>query len=974
MSFVDAKNILGTIYVTERDDQGKFRVRETPAKYIAYEEDPIGPYKSITGKRLRKVSFKNKRALSEAVKRGVENGRQLWESDISPTNRHLETTYPEDGDLPPLQITIFDIEVDRDPKRGYSPPDNPFNPITSITLYHKWKKQAITIAVPPPNMSMAEAQGLLNQTDNEDGYGCLSEAEGYYLVDDETALLELFLELIQETDILTGWNSSSYDLPYIINRARIIFGGERGGNIATETEFFPAEGAVEYLERLSAFPNTLPEVREIEKFGRRERVYEITGRRHVDYLDFYKKFVKDELLSFTLDAILKHEVKQEKVKFDGTIDEFYRNEFRRFLAYNRQDVMGLSAIDDKRKLIHLGNQMIHMSGVTMDKAAGSVAKIEAAVLRELHRHRKEIAWDRKDHVMDRNVPGAFVVTPHARKYGWGGSYDVNSLYPTMIRLLNISPETMIGQLNLDRNDTLLNELVDDRLKIPHDERIPKDGRFAYRRVKSANAIDLAYREAWHTFTGVVEYHDVVGGTNEVVNLELVDGKTLVMKAHEMRDYIRDHNWCITANGTVFDLSKEGIIPYCLTKWFIERQEFRRKAGEFEKMSLKEMEAGNHAKAAEYATEAVYYNMVQEAKKVFLNSTYGAYLNRFFRFYDPRCGRSTTLSGRVVVKHMCRKSCELLSGTYEFDDTVLLAGDTDSSYISFEHFLNENDIEKTADNVTALADWVGEQINESFPEHLAEQFLVPPERVAMVQVKRETVFDRAIFKDKKKRYAMHIVDKEGKRIPKGHSDELKIIGMETRRSDTPKYAQDFLTECLKQVLVEGWEEEELRVEVEKFREVFRKMDPWRRGSPVRLNNLMVTNVKLDAYFASFDSDGANALADLSVLELLTKKPPAYWSCMASRNTNALMDTYGEQRWEKLRDGDKVEILYLRENDHRFDVVAIRVGEDYVPEWFRSLPFDDEAHEHKMVDKKLANVFGALGWEFAPRDHTGYDIFT
>lgn len=962
MSFIDAKNILGTIFVTERSEDGEFSIRETPAKYVAYEEDPNGPFRSITGKKLRKVTFKTRRALNEAVGRARENGRQLWESDISPTFRHLEAAYPDDGKLPPLQITIFDIEVDRDTKRGYSPVDNPFNPIISVTLYHKWKKQAITIAVPPPNLSMAEAQRLLDEQDHADGYGPMSEDEGYYLVEDEMSLLELFLELIQETDILTGWNSSSYDLPYIINRVRVLFGGERCGNIATETEFMPAEDAVEYLCRLSAFPGTLPEQREIEKFGRRERVYEITGRRHVDYLDFYKKFVKAELLSFTLDAILKHEVKQEKVKFDGTIDEFYRNEFRRFLAYNRQDVMGLSAIDDKRKLIHLGNQMIHMSGVTMDKAAGSVSKIEQAVLRELHRHRGEIAWDKKDHVIDRNVPGAFVVTPRARRYGWGGSYDVNSLYPTMIRLLNISPETMVGQLNLDRNDAVLNDRVDDHLKIPHDERFPKDDRFTYRRHKSTNAIDLAYREAWHTFTGVVEYHDVVSGSDEIVELEMLTGNNLVMKAHEMRDYIRAQNWCITANGTVFDLAKEGIIPYCLSKWFIERQEFRKKAGEFEKMSLKEMEAGNHAKAAEYATEAVYYNMVQEAKKVFLNSTYGAYLNRFFRFYDPRCGRSTTLSGRVVVKHMCRKSCELLAGTYEFDNTVLLAGDTDSSYISFENFLNENDIEKTVDNVVALADWVGEQINESFADHLSEQFLVPKERVEMVQAKRETVFDRAIFKDKKKRYAMHIVDKEGKRIPKGHSDELKIIGMETRRSDTPKYVQDFLTECLKQVLVDGWEEEELRVEVEKFRDVFRRMNPWRRGSPVRLNNFAVTCIRLEQFDKALDDQ-----------DFTTKKPPAYWACVAARNTNILMDVYGEQRWEKLRDGDKVEILYLSPNDHQVDLVAIRVGEDYVPDWFRELPFDNEAHEHKMVDQKLENVFGALGWEFSPRDHNGYDLF-
>jgi DNA polymerase elongation subunit (family B) len=957
MTFVDAKNVAGTIFVSELSEDGDFKVNKFPAQYMAYQEDPSGPYKSITGKRLRKVIYKTKKALLAAK----EQGLSLWESDINPTFRFLEDAYPDDGKLPPLRITIFDIEVDRDPKRGYSTTDNPFNPVTSITVYHKWKDQAITIAVPPPNMSIAEATRLINDVDHEDGYGALNEDKGYYLVADETSLLELFVEIIQETDILTGWNSELYDLPYLINRSRVVIGGEPIGRIQHEPEFNPSPESEAFLQRFSVFP-VLPDVQEVEVYGRREKVYQLLGRKHVDYLVFYKKFVKAELLSFTLDAILNHEVKQTKVKYDGTIDDFYRNEFRRFLAYNRQDVMGLSAIDDKRKLIDLANQMIHMSGVTMDKAAGSVAKIEQAVLRELHRHRHEIAWDRIDHKPDRNVPGAFVVTPRGRKYGWGASYDVNSLYPTMIRLLNISPETMVGQLDLTRTDALLNERVDDFLKIPREDRVPMDDRFIYRRLKSQNAIDLAYREAWHTFTGSVEYHDVIEGKDHIVKLILLDGKGVVMSARAMRDYIRENNWCVTANGTVFTLDKEGIIPYCLTKWFKERQEFRKQAGVYKQMSVDAKNAGDKEKAAEYAALADYYNMIQEAKKVFLNSTYGAYLNRFFRFYDPRCGRSVTLSGRVVVKHMCRKSCELLAGNYDFDNTVLLAGDTDSCYISFDEFLDREQVEKTADNVCEIADWLGDQINDSFLEHLAEQFLVPKNRVGMVQVKREAVFDRAIFKDKKKRYAMHIVDKEGTRIPYGDKDELKIIGMETRRSDTPRHIQDFLSNCLSKVLVDGYEEEEIRKMADEFREDFRKSPPWKRGSPVRLNNFLVTCMKLDEFDKSQDDQ-----------DVLAKKPQAYWACVAARNTNLLMEKFNEPRWEKLRDGDKVEILYLKPNDLRVDLVAIRVGEDYIPDWFKLLPFDDRAHEQKLIDQKLSNVFGGLGWEFSPRDHTGYDIF-
>ena len=952
--YVDAKNIAGIIYVTERTEDGQLEIKTARAPYVAFIEDEYGPYRSITGVKLQRRTFKKRKDLLEFKD---QYKKRVWESDVNPTFRYLEDAYPDDNKLPDLHISILDIEVDRDQARGYAPPNNPFCPIISFTIYHKWCKQAITIAIPPPNLSYEKATRLVTDETHPDGYGRLGEEEGYFLVRDETVLLDIFLKLIEDTDIISGWNSEFYDIPYIINRARVVIGGEDPGVIAEEKEFLPTDESQEYLLQLSVF-DVLPDTSDVEMYGRRERVYHLLGRRHVDYLAFYKKFVKAELHSFSLDAILQHEVGQTKVKFDGSIDEFYRREFRRFLAYNRQDVMGLSAIDDKRRLINMANQMIHMSGVTMDKAIGSVAIIEQAILRELHRERREIAWDRVEHQPDKYVPGAFVVDPRAGKYGWGGSYDVNSLYPTMIRLLNISPETMIGQLDLSRSTKMLNDYVDNALNIPKEMRDPNDEKNSYRNTRKEDGIAKAYTQAWHQFTGALEYHDVIEGSLQPVKLVTPD-KVITMTGREMRELIIKSNWCITANGTVFDLSREGIIPYCLTKWYNERAEYRDKGKDFEKQA----EKADKAEAQELLRMAELYDLIQDAKKRFLNSTYGAYLNRFFRFYDSRCGRSVTLSGRVVVKHMCRKACELLGGDYDFDRVVLLGGDTDSTYINYEGFLDREGIEKNLENVIMVGEWVGDEINKSFSSYLSEQFLVPPDRCNIVQVKRETVFDRAIFKDKKKRYAMHVLDKENKRVQKGNKDELKIVGMEVKRSDTPRHIQDFLQECLRLVLVEGYEEEELRAYVEEYRAKFREMESWQRGSPVRLHNLEVTNDKLDRF--------ADAQEDH---DFSAKKPLAYYAVMAARNTNILMQKFRENRWESLKDGDKVEILSLQQgNEYRMDAVALRVGEEYVPKWFQSLPFDDNAHEQKLIDQKLLNVFGGLGWDFEPRDHSGFDIF-
>ncbi len=263
--YIDAKNANGTIYITERSDQGNLQIKTEKVSYVAYEEHPYGNLKSITGVRLREVPFSSKKQLLE-----YKNKHKLWESDVNPTFRYLEHAYPDDNKLPDLRISIFDIEVDRDQVRSYAPPNNPFCPIISFTIYEKWCKKAITIAVPPPNLSFEKALRLIEDPMHPDGYGYMGENEGYYLVPTEIDLLNAFADIIQDTDILTGWNSEFYDLPYIVNRARVIMGGENPDDIAVEQDFLPTDASREYLERLSVF-KVLPDTSEVEAYGRRER-------------------------------------------------------------------------------------------------------------------------------------------------------------------------------------------------------------------------------------------------------------------------------------------------------------------------------------------------------------------------------------------------------------------------------------------------------------------------------------------------------------------------------------------------------------------------------------------------------------------------------------------------------------------------------------------------------------------------------
>lgn len=933
--FVDARLINDKIFLHERDKNGVRHLTTHAPPYVFYYEDGYGDWTALDGTRVKRKVLHDRRQHIRAVEKAREQGKRVYESDVPPLFRFLEERYPKDEN-PSLNITFIDIEADKDPLRGWSKPRDPFTPITAITLYHKWKKQFITIATPPDTMTYQEARDLLDR-DAGDGFGALTEDDGYILVETEAEMLLLFLELIEDTDIFTSWNGSFYDMPYIIARIRMVLGGEPIENIqredGEENPFSPTEDSIPYLLKLCLFPE-LPKMRPVEKYGNIEFVFDIPGRPHCDYLEHYQKNSLKKLHSYKLDYVLQEEVKQEKVKYDGSLDQLQRKDFRRFIAYNRQDVAGLSVLDDKKKMIELANTVAHMASVTFDKILGSVTKIEQAILRVLHR-KKIVAFDKEEKEVDGAVPGAFVVEPEGGLYWWVVSFDINSLYPSVIRALNISPETLIGQFDLARTER----------------------KFAQMLIKHKGKGDGAVAAAWGEFTGVLEYHDIIEENPINLTLRFEDGTETSLPAAEWKKIIQENNWCVTANGTVFDLSKEGIVSECLTVWYEGRANTRAESRKYAKMAKAAEESGDTAKAEEYATLEAYYDMVQNAMKLMLNSTYGAYLNRFFRFYDARCGRSVTLSGRVITKHMCKYASYTMTGNYDFDKRAIIYGDTDSAYTSIDYFMEANEIEKTIDNAVMVGDALGKEINESFPQFMHENFYIPVKRGEIIQAKRENVARRGLFKNAKKRYALHVVDAEGKR-----TDEIKTTGMDTKRTDTPKYIQKFLEHCIEKLVKDGCTEDELQDYIRAFREEFEQRPSYTRGTPCGVSGL---TTKTQAY--------EDYLEELREGFIGMKKPSRHYAVTAAMNTNKLMDIYGENRWDYIQDGDKIEILYLKKNEFDMQCVALKVGEDYMPHWFEQLPFDDERHEEKLIQRKLENTFGILGWDFTKRNGFLDDLF-
>lgn len=884
MSYIDAvlDSKSDRIFVVERSPQGKRLYKEYPTNYTFYYSDPKGKYRSIYGDPVSRFSTR-KKAEFEKEKR-IQKGKELFESDINVVFRCLSDNYLN-VEPPKLHTCFFDIEVDFDPERGFSPTDDPFNAVTAITMYLDWLDQLITLVIPPKHMSDDTARELTKDFDN-----C-------FLFRSEVEMFETFFELIEDADVLTGWNSEGYDIPYTVNRVTRIMSKD-------DTRKFCLLGQ-------------LPKTRTYERFGKEEQTYDLVGRIHMDYLQLYKKYNYESRHSYSLDAIGEYELGERKTQYEGSLDQLYNKDFKKFVEYNRQDTMLVFKIHNKLKFLDLANALAHENTVLLPTVMGSVAMIEMAIYNEAHA-RDLIVPDkkRKDSYGDeQQAAGAYVAVPKKGIHEWVGAVDINSLYPSAIRALNMAPETIIGQVRQTLTDKYMH---DKSIALAKEKRKKKNG-------DDADAVTGAI--LWENLFGSLEYTAIMNqerGTMLTIDYE--DGRSVEMSAAEIWKLIFDSHrpWMISANGTIFTYEKEGVIPGLLTRWYSERKSIQKEA-----------------KAAYGTDKFEYYDKRQLVRKILLNSAYGALLNEHCRFYDKRIGQSVTLSGRQITKHMMSQINEIITEKYEHDGDAIVYGDTDSCYFSAYPILKEQidngELEWNKDTCIALYDQIAEMTNDSFPAFMERAFHCPRKNGEVIKAGRELIGDRTLFITKK-RYAINIYDLEGKRQDiDGKMGKIKAMGLDLKRADTPKYVQEFLMEVLMMVLG-GAPRDEVVTKIKDFKRWLSEQDPWTKGSPKSVNNLTNHTIK-------FEKTGKCSVGH----------------ARAAINYNYLRKMNGDNYSQKIVDGMKVVVCSLKDNPLGFTSVAYPTDELRLPQWFLNLPFDDLDMERKLVDEKIDNLLGVLSWD-------------
>jgi len=873
MSYVDAwfdrENDI--IKVVERNKKGEREFRDIPVKHTFYYKDPRGKFQSIYGDPVSRIICKNTKELRK--EQAINSSKQLFEADINPIFSTLSEHYLNQ-DAPKLNVAFFDIEVDFDPERGYASPDDPFMPITAIAVHLQWLDTMVCLAIPPKKISIEDAKEMVKEFPNT------------YLFDNEADMLDMFLDLIQEADILTGWNSEGFDIPYTVNRVTKVLSKED-------------------TRRFCLF-NQLPKKREYEKFGRQSVTYDFVGRVHLDSLELYRKYTYEERHSYRLDAIAEYELGERKTQYEGTLDQLYNNDFKTFIEYNRQDCALLDRMDKKLKFIDLANTLAHECTVLLQTTMGAVAVTEQAIINECHRRGFQVPNRTKMDEREGNegAAGAYVAYPKEGIHDWIGSLDINSLYPSAIRALNMGPETIIGQLR----QTMTEEYIAGQI-----------------------AKGKSFAAAWEGIFGSLEYTAVMDqqiGTDITIDWE--NGDSDVLSAAEVYRLIYESNqpWVLSANGTIFTYEKEGIIPGLLKRWYAERKDMQTK--------LKEaINAGNKI-------EEEYWDKRQLVKKINLNSLYGAILNPGCRFFDKRIGQSTTLTGRQIAKHMAGKVNEIVAGEYNHVGKAIIYGDTDSCYFSayktLKKEIDAGHIPWTKETVVQLYDQIGEEVNQTFPQFMLDQFHVPKSRGEVIKAGREIVGSKALFITKK-RYAVLYYDKEGKRADvEGKPGKIKAMGLDLKRSDTPEFMQNFLSDVLEKVLT-GASEQDVLDHISEFRLQFKSRPGWEKGSPKR----------------------ANKITEYQAKEAKAGKANMPGHVRASINWNTLKRMFDDKYSMNITDGAKVIVCKLKQNPLGFTSVAYPVDELRLPQWFKDLPFDDAEMEQTIIDNKLDNLIGVLNWD-------------
>jgi DNA polymerase elongation subunit (family B) len=715
-----------------------------------YKPDPQGQYLTLFGDKVSPTKTYSDDCL---------------EKDVDKDTRVLVDLYSESDDTPSYHNTVFfDIECEIAGALTPQTVANAPTKITSIALYDVNTKQYYCYILDENQLLES------SQKDNTFVISCITEK----------ILLRKFLDKWKELDptIISGWNSEFFDVPYTYNRIKKVLGKTQAERLS------PVIGKI-YIDDEST-----------------ENPIQIGGINHLDYMLLFKKYVTKQEPSYALGNIGTKYVKLGKIEYYGSLDKLFKEDVQKFIEYNIRDVEILVKLEEKMKFIDLTVTVCHLCHTTYKTIYFSTTLNDGAILTYLKRKniaspnkpttsnkqlaglsrkkaefnyqnsdKKEKAKKEYDRIIELSeYAGGYLKEPEPGLYEWVIDLDFTSLYPSIIRSLNIGIETLVGRIqNKHKTD---NQWSLDELK-NMDPNTP------------------------------------------VIVEKLLPDKTIKetqTTAGIMYNFVKNNNLIISAPGVIFDKNKQSVVCEILTDWFNKRVEYK-----------------NLMKQAYKAGDTVmgeFYNRRQHAYKIKLNDVYGVFALNSWRYTDGHkmISKAITLTGQRLTQKsivFCNKIMNERLGTNNKD--YIITSDTDSLFIHVKDLLRAEGVDLTdkAACIAAtleLATEIQSLANKHLDTLIVDLFNLH-DRPHYFELKQEVVIERGYFSGKR-RYAMYIVNKEGVTV-----EELDMKGLDLMKSNFPPLFREFGESILNQIMF-GKKKQDIDKQILDFKAKVNTID-WRQ---------------------------------------------------------------------------------------------------------------------------------------------------
>jgi len=826
--YYDART--STIHLWETID-GSRGYSKYPFQHTFYVEDSTGEsdLRDIYGNSMTKRTASRKAEMQSFV----ESGLRCCETDIPPEIKFLHERYEKVKlikNMSFFNICYLDIEIESGSE--FPKPDEVKYPINLITM--KFSKS-----------------GNIYTFGNREYTGNSKEVKTYYYIPDEVAMLTKFIEIFrkEKADCITGWNSHTFDIPYIINRCNKLH-------------------ITKSLSPLNIVTSN--------KYGE----YKIAGIADLDYIKLYRdRFTFDTKDSYSLQAIGTEELKEGKLDYEGELYDLYKTDWNGFVEYNIQDVLLVEKLEAKKKFIELTLDVCFQALIPFDKIFSTIAMHEGYILGFLHKSNL-VMPDRKDED-EQEYPGAYVEA-HSGLYKYVISFDVESLYPSIIMRDNIGPET----LRLSPTNT------DGLIQTPLSE----------------------YKE-WDTKNGK-----------------------------------------ITIGGIYYDRSKISVLSQVVRQIIAERKMFKKKKLICEQRDTNTVITNkNDLKILEEINlengNAKFYDSQQHIRKIMINSLYGALGNRFFHFYNTNNAANITLSGQHLIKYLSECFNDYFTNYFwlnkryfpikdeknKLTNNVVVLIDTDSNYITLQEIIQKLNI-KFKDNNDFIV-WANEFIKDVIDPFVSDILQIYADQYGVEQVinfKREKIISN-MFIVGKKHYATEVLDNEGVTYLE---PKIKITGIETVKTSTPKFIRKRLTEVLKMIL--HCPKDEVLAELKKIKNDFKQSDVEDIAKPIRITDYDKYAKPVDYYIKNGISfkKGATKQAKASII----------YNFLIKKMSLKLMPI-----------GNQTKLKYITVNTNnlwRVETVGF-IGK-YPKEFKELFKVSYEDHWQSVAQNLLDGWFEALGW--------------